>query len=141
MRKQIKNLSDKEKIKTLDALYTTAAAVRGRDKTKRFLRDLLTESERIMLGRRILIAQLILSGATHREIVTRLGVGMDTIARVHRWMQDEFPGFEDAIAALEKEHLLRKDKAAYSFRALRKKFPQHFLLWTIVEEFSKQTGT
>jgi len=137
MRKQAKNLSDREKIKTLDALYTTITAVRGREKTKRLLRDLLTESERIMLGRRILIAQLILSGATHRAIVSRLGVGMDTIARVHRWMRDEFPGFEKAIAGLEKEQLLRKDKAAYSFKALRRKFPQHFLLWTIAEEFSK----
>lgn len=138
MRKQAKQLTEKERIKTLDALYTAAGAMKGREQTKRFLRDLLTESERIMLGRRILIAQLILSGETQRGVVERLGVGMDTVYRVHRWLRDQFPGYEEAIAALEKEQGRRKDRSAYSVKTLRKKYPQHFMLWTLLDEFTKK---
>ncbi len=46
MKKQAHKLSDKEKMVTLDALYTAAGSLRGRADMKAFLRDLLTPSER-----------------------------------------------------------------------------------------------
>jgi len=70
---------------------------------KAFLRDLLTESERIMLGRRILIARLLLSDATYDEFHLRLGAGHGTIRTVDRWLSDQVPGYEDAIAKMEEE--------------------------------------
>ena len=68
MKKKMDELSEKERIATLDALYTAAGTVRGRAAMKIFLRDLLTESERIMLGRRILIARLLLQDETAEAI-------------------------------------------------------------------------
>ena len=44
MKRRPKDLTDKETIVTLDALYTAASSVRGRDAVKLFLRDLLTPS-------------------------------------------------------------------------------------------------
>ena len=80
-------LSEKERIATLDALYTAAGAVRGRSAMKLFLRDLLTESERVMLGRRILISQLLEKGRRYEDISKMLGVGYDTISRIHHWLR------------------------------------------------------
>lgn len=125
-------LAEQERIKTLDALYTAAGGVRGRAAMKMFLRDLLTESERIMLGRRILIARLLLSGATYDEVYLRLGAGHGTIRNVDRWLSDQVPGYEDAIAKMEEEFGRREFKRKYAksmlFR-LKKRYPLHFLLF------------
>src|SRR3989338_9850129 len=132
MKKRMEELSEQERIKTLDALYTAAAAVRGRGAMKLFLRDLLTESERVMLGRRILIAHLLLGGATKEEVGRRLGVGYDTIYRVKHWLEDQLPGYEQAIDEMKKEFEKREEKKLYATSALyrlKKKYPAHFLFF------------
>lgn len=115
-------------------LYTAAGAVRGRDAMKLFLRDLLTESERVMLGRRIIIARMLIEGHTYKMIEQELRVGRDTIWRVQVWLCDQFPGFENAIAELEKELDKREFKKQYATSALfrlKKKYPAHFLLFPL----------
>lgn len=105
---------------------------------KLFLRDLLTESERIMLGRRILIARMLLAGCTHRYIAEGLHVGLDTIGKVQKWLDDQFPGYEKAIKGLSETY----DKRYWASKAgqrelyaksalyrLKKKYPIHFLLF------------
>jgi uncharacterized protein YerC len=62
MKRKAEDLSEQEIITTLDTLYTAAAGVKGRAAIKLFLRDLLTPSERIMLGRRLIIARLLIFG-------------------------------------------------------------------------------
>src|SRR3989338_4630267 len=93
-----RKVSKQEKIKYLDALYTAASSLGSREEMKNFLRDLLTESERIMIGRRIMIAQKLLQDKSHDQIVQEMKVGKDTIMRVHRWLEDEFDGYEKAVA-------------------------------------------
>lgn len=138
MKIRAKELSKEDRIAVLDALYTAASAVKGRADVKMFLRDLLTESERIMMGRRILIARMIIAGCTHRYIAEGLHVGLDTISKVHRWLDDQFPGFEKAIEGMNDEFdkRYRESKAGqrelYATSALyrlKKKYPLHFLLF------------
>jgi uncharacterized protein YerC len=131
MKKRIDQLTEREKIETLDMLYTAAGSVKGRDATKAFLKDLLTPSEKIMLGRRIWIARLLLQGHTQAEIGERLQVGPNTIWRVQRWLHDQLPGYEEAIKGLEKELESRKNTRNdyFSLSSLKKKYPLHFLLF------------
>jgi len=133
MKRRPKDLTDKETIVTLDALYTAASSVRGRDAVKLFLRDLLTPSERIMLGRRIIIARMLIAGITYDEIIRRVKVGKTTIARIDRWLHDQFPGFENAIKEMEKEFDARDRKHEYlepfSYVWMKRKYPLHFLLF------------
>jgi len=132
MKKKKEELSEREQIMTLDALYTAAGTVRGRSAMKLFLRDLLTESERIMLGRRILIARLLLQDETRDAIRQKTGAGYNTIERVRHWLQDQIPGYEAAIAAMEKEFGGRNFKRKYAKSALfrlKKRYPLHFLLF------------
>ena len=131
MKIKASKLSEKERIRILDALYTTVSAVQGRDAVKLLLRDLLTQSERLMLGRRIIIARKLLNGESYTDISKSLGVGPDTILRVQRWLHDEIPGYEQAIMGMEKEYEKRKDKKRYaqsSLYRLKKKYPLYFLL-------------
>lgn len=136
MKVKIIDLSNKQRIETLDTLYTAAAGVKGRDAMKLFLRDLLTTSERVMLGRRIIIARRFLANTPHREIERQLNVGRDTVRKVEKWLKDQLPSYEQAIKELEKELSERQrryeDKKLYATSALyrlKKKYPLHFLLF------------
>ncbi len=130
MKVKAQDLDREQKIKTLDTLYTAAAAMYGRDAMKLFLRDLLTESERIMLGRRIVIAQKLIAGESYETIKTELRVGLTTIAKVHSWLADQFPGYEKAIQGMEREFSKRQRRFEQKrlFIKLKKKYPLHFLL-------------
>ena len=136
MKVRAHQLDNDMRMETLDALYTAASSVHGREAVKLFLRDLLTSSERIMLGRRILIARQLLTGESPTAIAADLKVGYDTIYRVGRWLEDQLPGYEQAIKNMEEEFKARKqkyeDKKLYATSALyrlKKKYPLHFLLF------------
>lgn len=147
MKVQSKNLTKEERIRTLDALYTAATHVRGRTEVKAFLRDLLTESERIMMGRRILIARHLIAQRSFEKISEDLHVSPKTISKVQHWLEDQFPGYEKALEGLEKEFVRRRTKTASSRKRpndpnfdsylyatsalyrLKKKYPIHFLLF------------
>ncbi len=131
-----KQLTNEMRMETFDALYTAMSSLKDRTSMKAFLRDLLTESERIMLGRRIILARAILSGKTYDEIVREYKVGKDTILKIHTWLDDQFPGYEHTIYQMEEEFKARKrkneDKKMYATNALyrlKKKYPLHFLLF------------
>lgn len=130
MKRKISDLSDTERIETLDALYTAASTLKGRDATKRFLKDLLTVSERVMLGRRILIAQELLMGTPRNKIMEKMKVGPDTIWRVQRWLEDTLPGYEEAIAEMERiqaKRLKPKYPVWGTREYLKRKYKLHFL--------------
>lgn len=129
MKRQLHELSKEETVKTLDALYTAASSIKGRDAVKLFLRDLLTPSERIMLGRRIIIARMLIAGESYDEIGEKLRVGRATIGRVHRWLTDQLPGFENAIKEMEREFERRKRRPLVTYADLKRKYPLHFLLF------------
>ncbi|TAJ14912.1 hypothetical protein EPO56_01565 [Patescibacteria group bacterium] len=134
MKRKLGDLKKEEFIRTLDMLYTAAGAVKGRDAMKLFLRDLLTPSERIMLGRRIWIARLLLAGTERRNIMKKLKVGPNTIEKVARWLHDQFPGYEEALKGLEREmdnRALKREVTTdpFSFAAMKRRYPLHFLLF------------
>ncbi|MCA9364041.1 hypothetical protein KC727_02385 [Candidatus Kaiserbacteria bacterium] len=141
MKVQAKSLSDEDRIKTLDALYTAAGSVRDRKTAKLFLRDLLTESERIMLGRRVLVARALIVGMTYDDIVAEHGVGKDTVRKISRWLKDQMPGYETVVAEVDKEYATREKKCADAHRyatsllyRLEKRYPMHFLLFPAPKE-------
>ncbi len=139
MKRKKEDLSEGEYVEAVDLLYTAAGSLKGRDAMKMFLKDLLTPSERLMLGRRIQIAQYILQGESPTEIGRKMKVGRNTVWRVEKWLDDQLPGYENAIAGAHKEVSARKsivDTDAFSWEALRKKYPYHFIF--SMKLFSKE---
>jgi len=121
-------------MQTLDMLYTATSNIHGHQAMRLFLRDLLTPSERIMLGRRIWIARLLLAGEKYDTIAAKLKLGYATIYRVERWLGDQFPGYEEALRGVEREFDKRAINAEirndpFSYASLKRKYPLHFLLF------------
>jgi len=65
-----------------------------------FLKDLLNRKERIMIIRRLLIAELLETGYTYEAIRKRLKCGNTTIAKVERWLSFGRGGYKKAIKLL-----------------------------------------
>jgi len=141
MRKELKKMKSAEKVATEAAL--NAALKRLGNNADSFVINLLTESERLTIGRRVLIANLILSGYTRMEINERLSVSPNTYAKIKRWLDEELPNYE-STNLIERKRLSVKTEvrkrypAAFSFESLQRKYPMHYLLFTLSKELIKR---
>jgi len=130
-----RKINNPDRMKYLDLLWTSIAAFKSRDEVKNFFKDLLSESESIMLSRRIMIAKYLLEGLTYDEIKGRIRVGDGNIAKVHSWLVSGFGGYEKAVRefnkALDKRGINKIPSPPLSFEWLRKKYPLHFLLFNL----------
>jgi len=128
------------KSKYLNLLWDSIAKLKNREEVEQFFKDLLSESESIMISRRIEIDRRLLKGESYSKITSELKVGMDTIGRVQQWLSSGFGGYEKAIDNLEKklgrssEKLSILKEEVYSFGWLKKKYPIHFLLFNLISE-------
>ncbi len=102
------------------------------------LADLLTESEQVMLVRRVAIAKNLIAGKTIHRICQELHVGITTVTSVERWLQEKFTEYRTALPPLYEEAralaLARKERPIipYTFRWMRRKYPMHFLLLNLL---------
>jgi uncharacterized protein YerC len=103
----------------------------------RFMRTLLTESEVVMLARRLRIARQLLQGRSYRWIAKNLRVGLDTIEKVHHWLDEKFEDYRSVLPPLVKRGPVRLKKRKvfiepHSFRDLRRRYPAHMLFLNIL---------
>jgi uncharacterized protein YerC len=71
------------------------------EETRSFFKDLLSETEEVMLARRLKIARLLVEGKSYEVIEKALHAGPGTIASVHAWLDGGFGGYIKAIQKLE----------------------------------------
>ena len=87
--------------KNFDKLCKQLAKAENPISIQKFLESLLTESEIIMLSRRIEIAELLLNGKNHEEICKRMKVGAITVRSVNKTLRSFL------------ENSIRKNKSIY----------------------------
>lgn len=139
-RVQSQEIPSEQRSHLLDLLWTSIAELNRRDEVKAFFKDLLSESEAIMLARRIKIAQRLLQGRSYEEIQKELRTSRATVATIHRWLVGGFQGYEEAITRFEKilarRNMAQRAKHAepYSFEWLKNRYPLHFLFFNIMDE-------
>ena len=68
-----------------------------------FLKDLLNRQERLMLIRRLLIAEMLEDDMSYQEIINKMKCGTTTIARVARWLNFGRQGYKNAISLKKKK--------------------------------------
>lgn len=132
-------------MKYLDLLWTSIAELKTRGEVKNFFKDLLSETEAVMLSRRIMIAKYLIEDKDYDEITKLMSVSSVTIARVHQWLASGFGGYEVAIKKFNKAVMNRpmrdhgqKIAEPYTFAWLKKKYPLHFLLFNIFDKLKEK---
>jgi len=105
-----------------------------------FISDVLTQQERLTIGRRILIARLFVEGYSGAEIADVMPVSPNTLSRIRRWHETDIP-YAAIPSPRETTHQSRPKRtskadygAPFSFERLRKQYPMHFLLFNLVAE-------
>lgn len=80
------DLSPQKRTEIMQELSAVISAAQGQQAMEKLLQSLLTPSEIIMIGRRILIAERLLQEQTYTEIREELKVGTSTMLGVHKWL-------------------------------------------------------
>ena len=90
----------KERKKMLSLLFTKIAKLKSKDSVANFISDVLTESEQVMILRRLQIAKLLIEEKTYYEIRYQLGVANDTIKIVRKNLDFGCGGYINFIKKL-----------------------------------------
>lgn len=70
---------------------------------RKFMKDLLTESEMRMIKRRWHVARLLVEGRTIRETAAMAGVGTDTVSRVSKTLRSGTGTLRQVLTSLRKQ--------------------------------------
>ena len=140
-RVQPKSLSREELSEFFEEFWIMVASLETKDEVRNFFRDLLSETEALMLARRIRIAKLLLKGTSYEDITEAIHASEGTIAQVHRWLQSGSGGYRVGLPRLEqilKQRIKAKEKKReqmipYSFAWLKRRYPLHFLLFNLFD--------
>ncbi len=100
-------LKDEEIYDAFNKLRNAFLAAKNGVEVEKILNGLLTNDEKIKIGRRILIAEYVASGIGIDEISSRLNVGKNTISKVSKALNDDFEWFsliERRRMVVEKEY-------------------------------------
>lgn len=86
----------------IDDLYRAISRLESVEECRKFLRDLLTETEIRECAERWKAAQLLAAGVPYTSIERETGLSSRTIARVHRWLKQGKGGYSMMLRRLQK---------------------------------------
>ena len=116
----------KEKFQAVDSLFEVVAKLKTKQEIVDFFLGLLTQSESLMMARRVQIARLLLQDKSYNEIRTKLKVGTQTVHATYLWLHK---GDEKYTAWLKSKVLegksKNKTKTSQTYESLLDKYPYH----------------
>jgi len=89
------------KQKDIDDLYVAITRLESLEECRKFLRDLLTETEIREFAERWKVARLLSQGIPYTAIEKETGLSSRTIARVHKWLKQGKGGYTMMLKRLE----------------------------------------
>jgi len=105
-----------------------------------FVQDLLTKSEMKMLGKRLRIAKLLLSGMTYDEIQKNLHSSHTTVAKIAAWLAERGDGFRKIIEKLPKEKHEEKWFERSEWDSFKRRYSLYFWPELLLEEIVKNAN-
>lgn len=107
-----KNPIPKETERKIRRAFTKALiSIKSEGEMERYIFDLLTPTERIMLAKRLAIAALLIGGLPYHQISERLKVSTSTIGRVNSWLKTAGDGYRLAIERVKGLDLLKSNQS------------------------------
>jgi TrpR-related protein YerC/YecD len=89
------------KQKDIDDLYAAITRLESLEECRKFLRDLLTETEIREFAERWKVARMLAQGIPYTTIEKETGLSSRTIARVHKWLKQGKGGYVMMLKRLE----------------------------------------
>lgn len=84
------------------ALIQAFLSLKSAGEMRRFLRDILTESEIEEFTKRLLTAELLSKKVPYSTIETQTGLSSTTVARVARWLKKGAGGYKLVLSRIKK---------------------------------------
>ena len=91
---------------------------------KSLLRGMLTDSETVMLARRLQIARCLIVGDSFQKIASNLNVGLTTIRGVHDWLEEKFDDYRSFMVRFTR----KKNIDPSAFQQLKHRYPANYSL-------------
>lgn len=100
----------------IDSLWWLIGHLNQKDDVNKFLSDFLTETEKLMLAKRLAIALMLEKGFSYDVIKDTLKVSTSTITVISNWLHKGGDGYRIAIRKLaEKEQMEKIGKEVGNF--------------------------
>jgi TrpR-related protein YerC/YecD len=89
------------KQKDIDDLFMAITRLESLEESRKFLRDLLTETEIREFAERWKVARMLSQGVPYTTIEDETGLSSRTIARVHKWLKQGKGGYTMMLKRFE----------------------------------------
>ncbi len=137
MKKRFYDVKPQRRKRMLKEFCGMISGVKTDENAEKFLRDLLTPGELIMIMHRIEIAKMLLIGFSYMDIRKKLRVGFNTIGTVNRWLYSGFGGYMNEFKETKNQKQRRKILPTNEWQRIKKKYPAHFLIFNLLDKFEE----
>lgn len=120
---KVYSIDRREKRRILDELFEVITDLKTKTEVVDFLIGLLTESETIMVGRRIQIAKMLIGDFGYEDIRKRLKVSHLTISKVEHWLKND--DNKHRLISEKIRKITKNRKAGYKSGSLLNKYAHH----------------
>ncbi len=100
----------KNEDKKINELIRAILLLKNSNEARRFLRDLLTESELVEFGNRWKAAKMLSKKIPYTEIIKDTGLSSTTVARVSDWLNGGMGGYKLMLKRLNHHNLFPSGK-------------------------------
>lgn len=108
-----KKFLDKKVMNRIFEIFVgSLVSINNKNKAEKFISDLLTDTEKIMLAKRLSIAFLLMKNYSYSRISGMLKVSTPTIWQVKRWMNERGEGYKTIL-----QDFIDKEKTKAMFQS------------------------
>lgn len=115
-----------EKYKIIGNFFDIVASLKSKKEVINFFMGLLTQSESVMMARRIQIAQGLIEGESYSSIKNQLGVSFHTIAKTDKWLHSEDEKYNQWLSkCLKRKKTAKKNRFESGRDSLLDRYSHH----------------
>lgn len=96
-----KGINQKTESKIFNSLYQVLADLKKPEEVAKFLEEVLSETERTVLAKRLAIAYWLNKNQSYDKIRQELRVSSATVAQVQKWLEKSGEGLKLALKTIE----------------------------------------
>ena len=134
----VARLSRKDQDELFIDFVKSVSALRNSVEAANYIKDLLSESEVLVLARRLQIARLLNKGFTYQEVNNTTKASYTTIAKVQWWLRQYGDGYRLVLERTQKDSERKPEVSGWP--QLKRKYPMYFWPQILLSEIIKSAN-